>query len=82
MGGWKPDIGTARLFEPEDRLVDMGLQQMGFANTEIPIMERWVPRTEPDGLLLRRDRVLDLPDVGQRSRATGITGQLTRDEET
>ena len=37
---------------------------MGFANTEIPIMERWVPRTEPDGLLLRRDRVLDLPDVG------------------
>jgi hypothetical protein len=34
---WKSRIGAARLFEPEDRLIDPRLQQVRFASAEVPI---------------------------------------------
>jgi hypothetical protein len=54
-------VGNARLFEPEDRLVNARFEQMGFANPEIISVDLWIARTKADGSLLGWDELLYRP---------------------
>src|SRR6516165_8980422 len=67
--GGKPSVnipnlraGAARLLKPGDRLIKARLQQMRLADPEIVLGDARVTRAEADGLLLKRDRFVDLPD--------------------
>src|SRR4029077_20559364 len=53
--------GTARLFVPDDCLVGARLQQMRAPDPEIVKADLGIARTEPDGLLLGRDKLLYQP---------------------
>ena len=53
--------GVARLFAPDDRLVGARLQQMHAPDPAIEKADLGIARTEPDGLLLGRDQLLDRP---------------------
>src|SRR6516165_9084928 len=67
--GGKPSVnipnrgaGAVRLLEPGDRLIKARLQQMRLADPEIVLGDVLVTRAEVDGLFLKRDRFVDLPD--------------------
>jgi hypothetical protein len=51
-------IGTARLFEPQRRLIDARLQQMRLTDSEIPNAKLGIARAEADCLLLGGDCLL------------------------
>ena len=57
----KSRTGVARLFEPEDRLISMRLQQMYVPNPLIPNGDSRIARAEADGLLDERDHLLYRP---------------------
>src|SRR5579862_1086764 len=52
---------VARLFMPEDRLVGARAQQMRGSDPAVKEADLGVAGTEPNGLLLRRDQLLDRP---------------------
>ena len=52
---------VARLFEPDDRLVRVRLQQMHHPDLLIENADEGIAGAEPDGLLLERDRLLYRP---------------------
>ena len=52
---------VARLFVPDDCLVDARLQQMPGPDPAIEKADLGIAGTEPDGLLLGRDQLLDRP---------------------
>ena len=56
-------IRGARLLEPEDRIVDMRLQQMGFADPKIPICNGRIARAEAGGLVQERNSLAYRADV-------------------
>jgi hypothetical protein len=45
-------IGSARSFEPEDRLVDPRLNQIRLPDPAVPQVDTLIPRAETDGLLV------------------------------
>src|SRR2546430_376860 len=51
-------ISAAALFEPEDRLVGMGLQQVHEPNPKIRTADIWVTRAAEDRLFDERDDLL------------------------
>ena len=61
MGQWMFRIGAACLLEPEDRLVNAGLQQMHLPNPVIVLPYLWIAGTEADGSFLCRNCLLDRP---------------------
>ena len=69
--------GTFSFFEPKDRVVDIRLEQMGFANPKIPIAEQRIARAEPNGLLQERNSLLNRPDVDLASADIGNPGSRT-----
>jgi hypothetical protein len=55
-------LDIARLFEPQDCLVEARLQQMRLSDPEIPQSDRGIAGAEADRLLLCRNRLIDRAD--------------------
>src|SRR5215831_3389354 len=63
MRAGKSRIAAARPLDPQDCLIQARLQEMNHADPPKPVRNIRIARAKPDGLLLRRNNLLQLPRV-------------------
>src|SRR6516164_7549954 len=64
--------GASRLFEPDDRLIGMRLEQMRDPDPQIPDTDVWIARAEVDRFFFERDCLVDRSGQQLARAQTGV----------